>query len=210
MSAGCHRYRQVTHIHRCTHIREQTALYSSHTPSRVDSQRAEQAHNVLEELHTYSKVIYFISPIKGSDKIVALHCKSISLSHSSQEDLQMAKLISQGSHALPLSMELKKGGLVTHKLVCLWKPPFPYHYQYGLSGCWVSASLSCPWFRGCRENLGANIIWGLFLWWSWPSLIDTDTLAIWLALPAAWGALDHNSLIACFMYIPPPIGEVLE
>lgn len=61
-----------------THTRRQTALHSSHTPGHVDSRRAEQAHNEFEELHTYSKVIYFISLIKGSDKIVARHCKSIS------------------------------------------------------------------------------------------------------------------------------------
>lgn len=63
-----------------THTFRQTAVHSSHTPSHVDSHQAELAHNEFEELHTYSKVIYFISPIKGSDKIVAQHCKSISLS----------------------------------------------------------------------------------------------------------------------------------
>lgn len=54
------------------------SLYSSHTLSHVNSHKAEQAHNEFEQLHTYSKVIYFISPIKGSDNIVARHCKSIS------------------------------------------------------------------------------------------------------------------------------------
>lgn len=46
--------------------------HSSHTAGHVDSHEAERARNEFEELHTYSKVIYFISPIKVSDKIVAL------------------------------------------------------------------------------------------------------------------------------------------
>lgn len=104
---------------RTTHTFRQTALHSSHTASRVDSHQAEQAHNEFEELHTYSKVIYFISPIKGSDKIVARHCKSISLTrYSSHQDLQIAKLIPQGSHTEPLSKEFKEG-LISHKNVCL-------------------------------------------------------------------------------------------
>lgn len=44
-------------------------------PANVDSGQAEQAHNEFEKLHTYGKVVYFIRPIKGSDKIVAWHCK---------------------------------------------------------------------------------------------------------------------------------------
>lgn len=45
-------------------------------PANVDSGHAELAHNEFEKLHTYGEVIYFISPIKGSDKIVAWHCRS--------------------------------------------------------------------------------------------------------------------------------------
>lgn len=44
-------------------------------PANVDSGRPEQAHNEFEKLHTYGEVVYFIRPIKGSDKIVAWHCK---------------------------------------------------------------------------------------------------------------------------------------
>lgn len=44
-------------------------------PANVDSGPAEQAHNEFEKLHTYGEVVYFIRPIKGSDKIVAWHCK---------------------------------------------------------------------------------------------------------------------------------------
>lgn len=51
--------------------------YIHHTlPADVDSGQPVQAHNEFEKLHTYGKVIYFISPIKGGDKIVAWHCGS--------------------------------------------------------------------------------------------------------------------------------------
>lgn len=43
------------------------------------------AINDFEEVLTYSKVIYFISPMEGSDKIAAWHCKSIGLARDSSQ-----------------------------------------------------------------------------------------------------------------------------
>ena len=188
-----------------THTRQQTARHSSHPRGHVDSHRAEPAHNEFEELHTYSKVIYFIRPIKGSDKIVALHCKSISRSplFISHQDLQMAKLITQGRRTGPLSVEFEKG-LISHKNLCLWKPSFPYHYQQEYQGSILKGSRGLavsvlPLVQGLLGEYRCKYDLGLFLLWSWPPVIDTDTLAIWLALPAAWGHLTiaTSSPVSC-------------
>lgn len=105
----------------------------------------------------------------------------------------MAKLIPQGSHAEPLSIEFKEG-LISHKNVCLWKPSFPYHYPLECLTAILSGfpGLSVSSLRLVQELLGeyrCKYDLGLFLLWSWPPVIDTDTLAIWLALPAAGGHL---------------------